>query len=190
MDSFLTGDPGAFTDAVQPTVQHREAPSGCVVGRERGFRCLPVVPGSIYCANHDPDRKDRRRQITTRAAQQSHAQRVDPAVILWADTLDLTTDETRARGLTEVAQLVAKGGLTSQQGATIAALARAAAPQHGPKALKQTPQIIVETGAERERAAAGRCIPPFATSRRPSEAAARGIWSPRGAPRARRNRTC
>jgi hypothetical protein len=62
---------------------------------------------------------------------------------MWALTLDLTTDEGRARSMTEVAQLVAREALTPGQGNAIAALARAAA---GGKAPKPAPaeRVIVE----------------------------------------------
>lgn len=139
----MTGEGAMSPRPAQRTVQHRSAPSECVVGREQGIRCLPVVPGSIYCDNHHPDRRERRREITRRAAQASHARRPDPEVMAWADTLDFTADEARARGLTEVAQLVAREGLTPAQGNAIAALARAAAPQQR-VAPKAKPAVVVE----------------------------------------------
>ena len=90
---------------------------------------------------HDPERRHLLSDEARTAARVSHARRADPDVEAWAETLDFTTDEGRARGLTEVAQLVAKGGLTPSQGATIAALARAAEPKTT-KPVKAQPVIV------------------------------------------------
>lgn len=138
----MTGDPRLSSSTVQPAVQHRPAPSGCITGQERGLRCLPVVPGSPYCDNHNPDRRERRREITKRAARASHPRRVSPELEAWADTIDLTTDEGRARSLTEVAQLVVREELRESTGNTIAALARAAAGGKAPKPAPVAPLLI------------------------------------------------
>lgn len=137
------GESAAPADAVQPRTQHRPAPSACLVGQERGIRCLPVVPGSLYCDNHHPDRKARRLEITRLAARASHARRTDPEMEAWADKLDWTTDEQRTQALRDVAVLVAKGGLTPAQGNAIAALARAAAAKP-PKTPPAKAPLIME----------------------------------------------
>jgi hypothetical protein len=144
----VTGEPPVSSSPVQHTVQH------CIIGQERGIRCLPVVPGSLYCDNHHPDRKDRRRENNRLAARASHIRRVTPEMEAWADSLDLTTDEGRAQSLTDVARLVAKEGLTPAQGNAIAALARAA----GIKATKPSTEpksIVVEVAKYGQNGAAG-----------------------------------
>ena len=73
-----------------------------------------------------PEQIARRSRSAQKAAQRSHDWTPDPELEAWADSLDFSTDEGRRRGLTEAAQLVAKGGLSVGQGNAIAALARAA----------------------------------------------------------------
>jgi hypothetical protein len=102
-----------------------------------------VMSGGRYCPKHDPSRQHLLSSEGQTAGRASHAGRSDPEVAAWADTLNFTTDAGRASGLTEVAQLVAKGGLTPSQGATIAALARAAAPAKENKS-KGEKTVVVE----------------------------------------------
>jgi hypothetical protein len=119
----MTGQPDASLAPSQQVTQRRS----CVVGLERGFRCLPTLPGTDYCAKHHPDLAARRAEQASEAARQSHALfRPSSEMEAWADTIDFSTKESRERCLAEAAQLIAKGGLTAAQGNAIAALARAA----------------------------------------------------------------
>lgn len=124
LTSTVTGQVDMSSPPVQLPAQHRPAPTACIVGLERGLRCLPVVPGSLYCDNHSPDRRERRREITRLAARASHAHRPDPALEAWADTFAWEDEAGVRQSLREAAALVAKGDLSPAQGNTIAALAR------------------------------------------------------------------
>ncbi len=130
-----------------PTVQRPVL--RCVVGQERGRQCLPVVPGSIYCHNHHPDRREEQSRRNSRAAKASHtAARPDPELEAWAETLDFSTKEARERGLAEAARLVAKGSMTPAQGNTIAALARAADIRLEAPARKKPVVVIAKYGRD------------------------------------------
>jgi hypothetical protein len=59
----------------------------------------------------------------------------------WAESLDFTTEEGRARSLTEVAQLVAKQAISPAEGNAIAALARAAT-SRTPKPAPSAPLVV------------------------------------------------
>ena len=140
-------DSGASTLTSQQALQ--QGSTRCLARRRDGGECgmtPTIMSGGRYCPKHDPDRQHLLSTEGQLAGRASHAPHSSIEVQAWADTLDFSTEESRARGLCEVARLVAQGGLTPSQGATIAALARAAAPQHGLKPPKQAPQIIVETG--------------------------------------------
>jgi hypothetical protein len=113
----------------------RSAPSssvtGCLTGQERGFQCLPVIPGSLYCANHDPARSGARRQKAQRAARSRVVQarsRPDPnpALETWltSGAFDWTKRKSAYACLAQVAVHVARGTITPSQANAIAALAR------------------------------------------------------------------
>jgi hypothetical protein len=107
-----------------------------------GETCGALVIGpSRFCQRHDPEQATIRRRQASDAAKRSHEWRPDPELEAWADTLDFSTDEGRRRGLTEAAQLVAKGGLSVGQGTAIAALARAA--EGKPKAQEKPNRPLV-----------------------------------------------
>jgi hypothetical protein len=137
----MTGDPIMSPSPSQPTTLRRPASSDCLVGQERGFRCLPVLPGRPYCAKHDPDQLEARRAQARLAARASHVRRVTPEMETWAESLDFTTEEGRARSLTEVAQLVAKQAISPAEGNAIAALARAATTRV-PKVTPPAPLVV------------------------------------------------
>ena len=122
----VTGESAAPFSPTQPPTQLRLASSGCVVGQERGFRCLPVIPGSPWCAKHHPERGAENRQHARLAARASHARRQDPALEAWAATLASSNAETREQALREAAVLVAKRVLTAAEGHAIVALSREA----------------------------------------------------------------
>jgi hypothetical protein len=92
-----------------------------------GEKCgaLPIRD-SGWCQRHDPEQAAIRRQQSSQAAKRSHEWRPDPEIETWAETLDLSTPEGRARAMTETARLVAAGGLSVGQAHAIAQLARAA----------------------------------------------------------------
>lgn len=131
------------------------APAGCIVGQERGFRCLPVIPNTPWCAKHHPDRKAANRDAAKLAARASHARRRDPELEAWAAGLDLSTGESRGRVLTEAAQRVATGQLAAAQASAIAALVRAAAGKPGTSSPPTAPRsIVVESALTNGRAPA------------------------------------
>jgi hypothetical protein len=116
--------------------------TACIVGQERGFRCLPNVPGRPFCAKHDPERKADNVETAKLAARASHSRRPDPELEAWAGTLDFATDESRRRTLEEAARHVAMGRLSAAQAGAIAALARAAAGKTPPPAPKRAPVVV------------------------------------------------
>jgi hypothetical protein len=130
----------------------------CIVGQERGFRCLPVIPNTSWCAKHHPDRKADNVATAKRAARASHARRVDPEIEAWAASLDLSTDEPRRRVLTEAARYVAVGKLSAAQAAAIAALVRAAGKGAPPSPTKPR-SIIVESALTNGRARGSEVAP-------------------------------
>jgi len=138
------GESVAPFSPTQPPTQLRSASSGCVVGQERGFRCLPVIPGTPWCAKHHPERQAENRQHARMAARASHARRTDPALDAWAATLASSRAETREQALREAAVLVAKRILTAAEGHAIVALSREA--DRREKAAKPTTpaRVVVE----------------------------------------------
>lgn len=117
----------------------------CIVGQERGLRCLPVIPGRPYCAKHDPERKQENRKAARLAARASHARRPDPEFEAWAASLVETnwTDEAIAlQRLGEAMGHVATGRLTAAQGNAIAALARAARMKPAKAAPPAQPLVV------------------------------------------------
>jgi hypothetical protein len=103
--------------------------SDCIVGAERGFRCLPVVPGSVYCQKHHPDKRAENREAARLAARASHARRPDPEFEEWAASLvetDWSNETVYLQRLGEAMGHVATGRLSAAQGNALAALARAA----------------------------------------------------------------
>jgi hypothetical protein len=110
-----------------------------------GDKCgMFTVPASGWCPRHDPQQAEIRRRQSSLAAKRSHEWKPDPEVIAWAETIDLRSPEGRARAMTEVARLVAQGGLSVGQGQAIASLARAAEGRPSKDAAKPVPQLIVE----------------------------------------------
>lgn len=132
------------------------AATACIVGQERGFRCLPPVPGRPFCAKHDPERKADNVAAARRAALASHARRVDPELVAWSAGLDLSTDDSRRRVLTEAAMHVATGKLSAAQAGAIAALVRAAAGKPGATPPTTRPPIVVESALANGRAGESR----------------------------------
>lgn len=130
----MSGDPLVSLPPSQPASQ-RPLRRECSHGRENGTRCaLPADPITLLCQRHDPAQLEARRAQASLAARASHTRRVTPEMEAWAESLDFTTEDGRARSLTEVAQLVAKEAMTPAQGNAIAALARAAGGKPTPKA--------------------------------------------------------
>jgi hypothetical protein len=121
-----TADRAPSVSSTQPVTQPRPASAGCIVGQERGFRCLSVVPGSPYCAKHHPDRKAENRENASIAARTSHARRPDPALEAWVKSgaFDWTKRRAAYVCLGQVAVYVALGVLAPSVGNSIAALAR------------------------------------------------------------------
>ena len=116
----MTGDPGVSISTTQPPSQRRV----CVVGQARGLRCLPVVPGTEHCAKHHPDLASQRSEQAAEAAKASHATwRPDPELEAWADAITWDDEDSVYAFLRETAVLVAKKGLTPQQGQVMARLA-------------------------------------------------------------------
>jgi hypothetical protein len=56
----MTGEPGVSEPTTQLPSQRRPASSDCLIGRDRGLRCLPVIPGTPWCAKHHPERAGQR----------------------------------------------------------------------------------------------------------------------------------
>jgi hypothetical protein len=144
----MTGKTDAPFSPVQPPVQHRPAPSGCIVGQERGQQCFPVVPGSLYCDNHDPQRRESRQAITRRAARASHERRKDPELEAWASTIDFSSEEKRQQALRETAARVVTGKLAPAEGHVVAALARAAVSKPAKTTLAPRVLHVVTRGPE------------------------------------------
>src|SRR5262245_45459640 len=136
-------DADASPPPVQHSVQHRPALGACIVGQERGLRCLPVVPGSPYCHNHHPDRREQQSAQNSIASKTSHAIRTDPELEAWADNLDFSPEKLK-QTLQEVAQFVAKGALTAAQGNAIAALARVATVERSAKPAPTPVEVVVQ----------------------------------------------
>jgi hypothetical protein len=99
------------------------ASTACIVGQERGQRCLPVVPGSPYCDNHNPDRRERRLEITRKAARRSHEGRQPAPLDLPPEgmTPDYSTPASRTRYREVVASARAHGKLDDKAAATLLA---------------------------------------------------------------------
>jgi hypothetical protein len=116
----MTGERGVPSPTTQLSTQRRL----CVVGQAQGFRCLPVLAGTEYCAKHHPDRAARRSEQAAEAAKASHATwRPDPELESWADAINWDDEAAIHTFLRETAVLVAKRALTPQQGQVMARLA-------------------------------------------------------------------
>ena len=116
----MTPEPGVSFSPSQPPSQLRR----CVVGLERGLKCLPVVPNTEYCDRHHPDRAVQRTERASQAARASHATwRPDPEIETWADNITWDTEEEVHRFLHETAVFVAKKAITPAQGQVMARLA-------------------------------------------------------------------
>jgi hypothetical protein len=112
-----------------------------------GGKCGAMTIGrGGYCQRHDPSPEQvaLRSRTAREAARRSHEWKPDPEITSWAESIDFTTPEGRARGLTETARLVAQGGLSVGQANAIAALARAAEGRTGKPPEKVLPQLVVE----------------------------------------------
>ena len=84
--------------------------SDCVIGRERGFRCLPVIPGTAWCAKHHPQMGAERRRVAREAAlsRVPAPPPVDNEIERWLETLDYDSEKGCRRALKELSQLVGR----------------------------------------------------------------------------------
>jgi hypothetical protein len=127
--------------------------SDCIIGQEHGISCLPVVPGSSWCANHHPDLSAERRAKAERAARASHTRRPDPELKRWAesDAFDWTKRGNATQVLGDAARYVARsaarrGELTPQHATALATLARARLGRRAQAAqAKRHRSYVVET---------------------------------------------
>jgi hypothetical protein len=142
VSSAVTGDASVSPSRSQQRLLQPQQPR-CAALTANGTPCgFPPPAGAVLCQRHDPDQAEVRRAHNRLAAHASHIRRVTPEMETWAESLDFTTEDGRARSLTEVAQLVAKEALTPGQGNAIAALARAAAGGKTPKPAPSAPLIV------------------------------------------------
>jgi hypothetical protein len=103
------GKSAASSLPTQPPT-HPRPTSACVVGQERGFRCLPVIPGTAWCQKHHPDYGEERRRHAREAARARIVPPppVDDELGRWLESLDFTTEAGCRNALVETARRVGK----------------------------------------------------------------------------------
>lgn len=117
----MMGESAVSVSGVQHGMQHAPA---CLGVTKKGRPCqAPVQTARPWCQGHDPDRQGVISEERRHAARLSHARRVPPELLQWADALDWTDEPKVRECLKEMFVLIAKGGLTPAQGQAMARVA-------------------------------------------------------------------
>ena len=89
----------------------------CIIGQERGYKCLPVIPGTPWCAKHHPDRAAERSRQSREAAlaRVPEPPPVNDEIEKWLVSIDYDSPDACRKVLREVSQLVGLGKIFPQR---------------------------------------------------------------------------